>query len=74
MGSSLLKNKFKKAEIDMDVNNTSINNIPPDADIVITHKDLTDRAKDKLPAAEHISVENFLNSPKYDELVERFKQ
>ncbi|WP_100010064.1 PTS mannitol transporter subunit IICB [Lentibacillus sediminis] len=74
MGSSLLKNKFKKAEIDMNVNNTSINNIPSDADIVITHKDLTDRAKDKLPTAEHISVENFLNSPKYDELVERFKQ
>ncbi|GAB3059128.1 PTS mannitol-specific transporter subunit IIBC [Virgibacillus ainsalahensis] len=71
MGSSLLKNKFKKAAIDIDVNNTSINNIPDDADIVITHKDLTDRAKQKLPSAEHISVENFLNSPKYDELIGR---
>lgn len=74
MGSSLLKNKFKKADIDVFVTNKAINEIPDDADIVITHKDLTDRAKAKLPSAEHISVENFLNSPKYDELVERLKK
>lgn len=73
MGASLLKNKFKKADIDIFVTNTAINNLPDDADIVITHKDLTDRAKAKLPGAEHISVENFLNSPKYDELVDRLK-
>ncbi len=53
--------------------NTAINNLPSDADIVITHKDLTDRAKAKLPNATHISVDNFLNSPKYDELIEKLK-
>ncbi len=73
MGASLLKNKFKKADIDIFVTNKAINEIPDDADIVITHKDLTDRAKAKLPTAEHISVDNFLNSPKYDELVKRLK-
>lgn len=73
MGASLLKNKFKKAGIDVFVTNKAINEIPDDADIVITHKDLTERAKEKLPTAEHISVDNFLNSPKYDELVERLK-
>ncbi|MBR3121242.1 PTS mannitol transporter subunit IICB [Oceanobacillus profundus] len=74
MGASLLKNKFKKADIDIFVTNKAINEIPDDADIVVTHKDLTDRAKAKVPAAEHISVENFLNSPRYDELVERLKK
>jgi PTS system mannitol-specific IIC component len=74
MGASLLKNKFKKAAIDIDVTNASINQIPDDADIVITHKNLTDRAKAKIPGAYHISVENFLNSPKYDELIERLKK
>jgi PTS system mannitol-specific IIC component len=75
MGSSLLKNKFKKAGIDdVFVTNKAINEIPNDADVVITHKDLTDRAKAKIPTAEHISVENFLNSPMYDELVERLKK
>lgn len=73
MGASILKNKVQKAGIDVTVSNTSINNLPADADIVITHKDLTDRAKAKLPNAHHISVENFLNSPKYDELIEKLK-
>lgn len=74
MGASLLKDKFKKAGITgISVTNTAISSIPSDADIVITHKDLTDRAKQKLPNAEHISVENFMNSPRYQELIERLK-
>ncbi len=73
MGASILRNKVKKAGLEIDVTNTAINNIPNDADIVISHKDLTDRAKAKLPTAVHISVENFLNSPKYDELIEKLK-
>src|SRR5699024_3587775 len=43
MGSSLLKNKFKKENLAIEVNNSAINQIPDDADIVITHKNLTDR-------------------------------
>ncbi len=74
MGASILRNKMKKAGLDINVINTAINNLPADADVVITHKDLTDRAKAKLPKATHISVENFLNSPKYDELVDSFKK
>jgi PTS system mannitol-specific IIC component len=73
MGASVLRNKFNKAELDITVINTAINNLPDDADIVVTHKDLTARAKDKLPNAYHVSVDNFLNSPKYDELVEILK-
>ncbi len=73
MGASILKNKAKKENLNIDITNTSINNIPSDADIVITHKDLTSRAKEKLPTALHISVDNFLNSPKYDELIDRLK-
>ncbi|WYP25680.1 PTS mannitol-specific transporter subunit IIBC [Alkalihalobacillus sp. FSL W8-0930] len=73
MGASILKNKVKKANLDVAVSNTSISNIPDDADVVVTHKDLTERAKTKQPNAEHISVENFMNSPKYDELIDRLK-
>lgn len=57
----------------MDVTNTSIANLPSDADLVITHKDLTDRAVAKLPDAHHVSVENFMNSPKYDEIINNLK-
>ncbi|WP_394218675.1 PTS mannitol transporter subunit IICB [Halobacillus trueperi] len=73
MGASLLKNKFKKAEIQIDVTNMAINDLPSDVDIVITHKDLTERAIQRVPNAHHISVDNFLNSPKYDELVNELK-
>src|SRR5699024_6102539 len=40
MGASLLKKKFKDEDIDIDVMNSAINQIPDDADIVITHKNL----------------------------------
>jgi PTS system mannitol-specific IIC component len=72
MGASLLRNKAKEAGLgDIEVKNTAINQIPEDADVVITHKDLTDRARQKLPGARHVSVDNFLGSPKYDELVDQ---
>ncbi|TKC14947.1 PTS mannitol transporter subunit IICB [Robertmurraya kyonggiensis] len=74
MGASILRNKVQKAGLGIAVTNTAISNLPADADIVITHKDLTDRAKAKLPDVVHISVENFLNSPKYDELVDSLKK
>ncbi|CAI9395757.1 PTS system mannitol-specific EIICB component [Bacillus sp. T2.9-1] len=74
MGASIMRNKVKKAGIEgVDVTNTSIANLPNDADLVITHKDLTDRAVAKLPNAHHVSVENFMNSPKYDEIIEKLK-
>jgi mannitol PTS system EIICBA or EIICB component len=74
MGASILRKKFKDAGIDVEVTNTAINDLPEDADIVVTQKTLTDRAKTKLPDAEHISVDNFLNSPRYDELTQRLKE
>lgn len=71
MGASILRKKFKDAGLDIIVINTAINEIPGDADIVITQQTLTERAKAKLPAAEHISIENFLSSPEYDQLTKR---
>jgi len=74
MGASILRNKVQKAGLDIEVTNTAINQLPADADIVVTHQNLTDRAKAKLPNAYHVSVENFLNSPKYDELIEQLRK
>ncbi|NLY46013.1 MAG: PTS mannitol transporter subunit IICBA [Tissierella sp.] len=73
MGASLLKKKIGEAGLDIEVTNTSINNIPDDADIIITHKDLTERAKRKNSNAIHLSVENFLGSPIYDEIIQNIK-
>ncbi|MER2171529.1 MAG: PTS mannitol transporter subunit IICB, partial [Psychrobacillus psychrodurans] len=74
MGASILRNKMKKEGLDVSVTNTAISNLPSDAEVIVTHKDLTSRAKEQSPNAYHISVENFLNSPKYDELIEQLKK
>ncbi|CAH0121939.1 MULTISPECIES: PTS mannitol transporter subunit IICB [unclassified Paenibacillus] len=73
MGASILRKKINAAGLPITVVNTAINDIPGDADIVITHKTLTDRARQKAPNAEHISIDNFLKSPEYDTLLERLK-
>ncbi|GAB2559843.1 PTS mannitol transporter subunit IICBA [Gracilibacillus alcaliphilus] len=70
MGASLLRKKVKAADLDVTVTNTAISNLPSDAQIVITQEELTPRAKDKLPGAYHISVDNFLSSPEYDKLID----
>lgn len=75
MGASMLRNKFKKAGInDITVTNTAINQLPKDAQLVITQKKLTDRAIKQTPNAIHISVDNFLNSPRYEELLNNLKK
>jgi PTS system mannitol-specific IIC component len=74
MGASTLRNKLKQAGVDVEVVNTSIDQIPQDADLVISHESLTQRAKTYAPKAEHISIKNFIGSPVYDELVERLSK
>lgn len=71
MGATTLRNKLRKAGLTIDVINCAIEAIPADAQIVITHESLTERAKNMAAKAEHISISNFLTSPKYDELVDR---
>ena len=74
MGASVLRNKFKKAGIeDVTVVNKAIANLDSSADLVITQNQLTDRARQQTPDAVHVSVDNFMNSPKYDEVVDLVK-
>jgi len=75
MGASVLRNKIKKAGIeDVTVVNKAIANLDGTADLVITQQQLTDRAKRQNPDAVHVSVDNFMNSPKYDEVVEMVRR
>ncbi|MFK4761305.1 PTS mannitol transporter subunit IICB [Microbacterium sp. ZW T5_45] len=75
MGASVLRNKFKKAGIDgVTVTNQAIANLDGTADLVITQQQLTDRAKAQSPNSLHVSVDNFMNSPKYEEVVELVRE
>lgn len=75
MGASVLRNKLKKAGIvDVTVTNAAIANLDGTADLVITQQQLTERAQAKSPASLHVSVDNFMNSPKYEEVVEMVRE
>jgi PTS system mannitol-specific IIC component len=74
MGASVLRNKIKKAGFeDVTVVNVAIANLDDTYDLVVTHQDLTLRARDRTPSAQHVSVSNFMNSPKYDEIVDELQ-
>ncbi|GAA2053149.1 MULTISPECIES: PTS mannitol transporter subunit IICB [Leifsonia] len=74
MGASVLRNKMKKAGVEgVTVTNQAISNLDGTADLVITQQQLTDRAKGQSPDSIHVSVDNFMNSPKYDEVVDLVK-
>ena len=70
MGASVLRRKIRDAGYeDVTVVNKAISNLRDDADLVVTHRDLTDRARQRTPSAVHVSVEDFMASPRYDEVV-----
>ncbi|KSU70767.1 PTS system D-mannitol-specific IIA component, Fru family /PTS system D-mannitol-specific IIB component, Fru family /PTS system D-mannitol-specific IIC component, Fru family [Pseudarthrobacter enclensis] len=75
MGASVLRNKIKAAGFpDVKVTNSAIANLSDTYDVVVTHQDLTERAKPVTSSAAHFSVDNFMNSPRYDEIVDLVRE
>lgn len=73
MGASVLKKKLQKAGLDIEVTHASVSSIPPEAQIVVTHQDLKERAMKSAPQARLVTITNFMTAPEYDELVESLK-
>lgn len=73
MGASVLKKKLQKAGLDIEVTHASVSSIPPEAQIVVTHQDLKERAMKSAPQARLVTITNFMTAPVYDELVESLK-
>jgi len=70
MGASLLRGKLKAAGLsEVKVTNAAIANLTGNEELIITHSRLSDRAIHMAPNAVHFSVDNFMASPKYDEVV-----
>jgi PTS system mannitol-specific IIC component len=69
MGATVLRKKLKDAGVSgVTVTNKAIADLDASADLVITQRELTPRAKKQAPSAQHVSVDNFMNSPAYDEV------
>ena len=75
MGASVLRRKIQKAGYgDVKVTNSAISNLSDSYDLVVSHRDLTERARQRTPSAVHVSVDDFMSSPRYDEIVEQLEQ
>ena len=75
MGATVLRKKVRAAGYDdIEVTNKAISSLSDEWDVVVTQKELTDRARQRTGSAVHVSVDQFMNSPRYDEVVELVRQ
>ncbi|MGN0983475.1 MAG: PTS mannitol transporter subunit IICBA [Gemmiger sp.] len=68
MGATRFRNRIHDIRPGLVVTNTSVDNIPADADIVVCQRVLADRAKACAPNAALITIGNFLADPHLDNL------
>ena len=68
MGATKFRNRLKAVRPDIDVTNTSVDNIPSDCDIAVVQTVLADRARECAPNAVLITIGNFLADPALDDL------
>ena len=74
LGAAALRKKLRKAGYaDIKVQNFAIGNIPKDAQLVVSHEKLAQRAIDDSPQAEHIFVQNFTENNVYEIVMDRLK-
>ena len=70
MGASVLRKKIEAAGYtDVTVVNQAIGNLADEYDVIVCHQDLADRAAQRTPSATLVAVDNFMASPRYDEIV-----
>ena len=75
LGAAALRKKLKKdGYTDISVTNCAIGAIPSEAQLVISHEKLAERALADSPQAEHIWVRDFTQNNVYEIVAERLKE
>lgn len=75
MGAAVLQKKLKAAGLDnIKVTHASVSEVPSDAQVVVCHTDLQERAKTSAPNAKLVTITNFMAAPEYDQLVQELKE
>lgn len=71
MGATVLRKKLREAGLNsIEVVHASVSSIPSDAQIVVTHQELKERAAASNPNARLVLIHNFMSAPEYDALVQ----
>ncbi|MCF1615459.1 MAG: PTS mannitol transporter subunit IICB [Staphylococcus equorum] len=75
MGATTFKRKLQKLGVeDVEVKNYRIEDVPEDSDVIVVHRDLEDRTKRKYPDTKIVTLTNYLQDPKIDELADEVTQ
>ncbi len=75
MGATKLRKKLKtNGIVDITVKHSPVSEIPSEAQVVVTHEQLKERAKQANPSAYLVTITDFLSAPEYDELINKIKE
>jgi PTS system mannitol-specific IIC component len=71
MGATTLSKKLKNAGLDIRVVHTAIEDVPADAELIVTHSSLAARARKEHPNVEVVPINSFVGAPEYDQIVQK---
>lgn len=75
MGATLLRKKLRTAGLEtIEVVHAPVSEIPGDAQIIVTHHELRERAAASCPSARLVTITNFMGAPEYDTLVQELAE
>ena len=70
-GGSKIQSRIKDLNLGIEVAAAPVDNVPADAQIIVTHESLAQRAEDKYDDKEIIEIKNFLKDDNIEALYNR---
>lgn len=75
MGAGVLQKKLKAAGIeDIKVFHVAVSNLPTECQVIVSHRSLMDRVKQKQDGCYCVEIIDYLNAPEYDQLIKNIKE
>lgn len=72
MGATVITKKLKEHGLaDVSVFHKAVPDLPTEADLIVTHKSLSERVAKLQGDVPIVTIDNYLNAPEYDELVNK---
>ena len=73
IGASILARRLRDAGVNANVTHAAIGDVPPDVSILVVHSTLAERARRASPHATVYAVDDFIQSPVYDAVVDALR-
>ncbi len=73
LGANAFNKKCKKAGLDIKCTNFAIEKMPDDVDVAVVHQNFKDRVALAFPNLRVVTIENYLNDPNINDLMDELK-